>query len=106
MINEINIKEAKMYIDNGATILDVRTKEEYDQSHIIESINIDIHNPIFEEEVSKLNKEKSYVVYCASGARSLIAVDEMLKLGFENVHSMAGGIFEWRKEGMEITNNI
>ncbi len=102
MANEINVKEAKVFIDRGATVLDVRTKEEYDRGHIGGSTNIDIHDSAFEEKVSKLDKERSYVVCCASGGRSLNAVKIMSELKFNDAHSLSGGMMDWKKEGMEV----
>jgi len=102
MSNEINTKEAKMCIDGGAIILDVRTKEEFEEGHMEGSMNIDFHNASFKEQVEKLDKSRSYVVYCASGGRSMKAAQMMLDMGFEDVHSMSGGITEWAKEGSPI----
>ncbi len=102
MINEINVKEAKMCIDGGAIVLDVRTKAEYEQGHIKNSLNLDIHDSSFKDSVSGLDKTKNYLVYCASGSRSLMAVDIMLELGCKDAHSLAGGIADWQKEGMEV----
>jgi len=102
MINEINTKEARVYIDGGAIVLDVRTKEEYEGERIKESMNVDIHSPSFMEQIENLDKERSYVVYCASGARSLSAVNMMLELGFSDAHSLAGGIAGWKKDGMGV----
>ncbi len=102
MTNEINVKEAKVFIDKGSIVLDVRTKEEYEEGHIKGSINIDIHDPSFEEHIKKLNKPQYCVVYCASGGRSMKAVQTMLGIGFCEVYSMAGGIIGWKKEGMSI----
>ena len=102
MINEIDIREAKKCIDGGAVVLDVRTKEEYDDGHITGSVNIDIHNPDFEEKITNLDKERSYIVCCASGARSARATEVMENLGFEDVYNLSGGMTEWKKEGMEV----
>ncbi len=102
MVNEISVKEAKMCIDGGAVILDVRSKEEYEGGHIAGSINIDIHDPAFEEKISKLDKERSYVVCCASGGRSVNAVKIMSELGFSDAHSLLGGMTDWKKENMDM----
>lgn len=74
------------------TLIDVRTKEEYDQSHIENAINIDIYSPSFEGKITELDKTKSYLVYCTSGSRSMHAVMFMRKNGFENVENLGGGI--------------
>ena len=43
--------------------------------------------------------EKPIVIYCASGARSLLAGQVLKKMGYLNVRSMAGGIRQWRNLG-------
>ena len=60
-------------------IVDVRTKEEYDESHLIEAINIPYDQ--IDENVG-LDKEKTVLVYCRSGNRSSIAYDILEKMGY------------------------
>jgi len=102
MVNEVSVKEAKKCIDGGVAVLDVRTEEEYKEGHIKGSMNIDIHSPSFEDKVSNLNKERNYIICCASGARSANAAGIMKELGFKDVHNLSGGMIEWKKEGMEV----
>ncbi len=102
MKEEINAEEAKTCIGSGSIVLDVRTKEEYENGHIPKSINLDIHDASFEEKIGELDKEKSYVVYCASGGRSLNAVKIMSGLSFNDAHSLSGGMMDWKKEGMDV----
>ncbi|KAJ3114614.1 1-phosphatidylinositol 4,5-bisphosphate phosphodiesterase delta-4 [Phlyctochytrium bullatum] len=42
------------------------------------------------------------VLYCASGARSLIAADTLRQMGYRNVASLTGGITEWKKSGKKV----
>lgn len=102
MANEISVKEAKMCIDGGGIVLDVRTKDEYDEGHIDGSKNIDIHDTSFSQQVDSLDKKRSYVVCCASGGRSAKATQKMLDMGFGDVHSIVGGMSEWKKEGLPV----
>lgn len=81
--------------DKDAVLIDVRTKEEYQSVHILKAKLIDIYSPNFVKEISKLNKEKNYYLYCRSGARSMNAATEMIKLGFNNVTNLKGGIMSW-----------
>ncbi len=60
-------------------IVDVRTKEEYDESHVVGSINI----PYDEIENYSLDKDKTIIVYCRSGNRSKIAYDTLISLGYD-----------------------
>lgn len=73
-------------------IIDVRTKEEFEESHIEDAINIDIYSPSFEGAITDLDKTKSYLIYCTSGGRSLQATMFMRKNGFANVENLGGGI--------------
>ena len=87
--------EQKMAGDTDAVLLDVRTLMEHQMVRIPNSILIDINNPMFMEEIGKLDKSKSYYVYCRSGNRSYHAGNYMLKEGFEKVYNLEPGIIGW-----------
>jgi rhodanese-related sulfurtransferase len=80
--------EAKSIIAKGAGIIDVRTPEEYASGHIPGAKNINYHAEDFQAQLMKLDKRKSYVVYCRSGNRSGKAVIIMKKLGFSTLYDM------------------
>lgn len=85
--------------DENALILDVRTPEEFEISRIPNSKNIDFYNPQnFMLEIEKLNKSKSYYVYCRTGVRSANSCQLMNELGFDKVYNLLGGIVEWKGE--------
>ncbi len=65
---------------NNYQIVDVRTKEEYDEGHVKGAINI----PYDEiDENTNLNKNKTIMVYCKSGKRSSIAYNTLKNLGYD-----------------------
>ncbi len=84
--------------DENAVLLDVRTPMENKMARIPGSILIDINNPAFTEEIDKLDKKKSYFVYCRSGNRSFHAGNYMLQNGFEKVYNLKTGIIGWKGE--------
>ena len=89
---DITLEELKIKQLNGAEIIDVRSHREYDESHIEESINIpeyEINNNF--ENIIK-NKDKTIVVYCSSGYRSLNAYKKLKKLGYTDVYNLYGGL--------------
>jgi len=90
--------EKKIAEDKDAVLLDVRTPMENQMVRIPNSILIDINNPMFAQEVDKLDKNKSYYVYCRSGNRSFHAGNYMLKIGFEKVYNLEPGIIGWDGE--------
>jgi phage shock protein E len=89
-------------IQEGATLIDVRTVEEYANGHISGSLNLDINNPGFAENVKMLDMKKEYAVYCASGVRSGKAAELMRKEGFTSVYTLTGGIKTWKEKGLPL----
>ena len=82
-----------------AVILDVRTEEEFESGYIPNAKNIDLRmGPGFIDEINTLDKNKSYYVYCRSGARSAQAIQLMRDLGFNETYNLLGGILEWEGE--------
>lgn len=77
-------------------LLDVRTPQEYSKGKIAGSINLPVDQ--VKEKVEKLipEKEKHIYVYCLSGSRSVLAVEEMIKLGYKNVFDVKNGLLAWR----------
>ena len=85
----------KIKKDKNSVVIDVRTPMEYNQGHLADSLLIDINCPSFVNEIEKLDKTKSYYLYCRSGNRSWHAGNYMLKQGFQSVAHLAPGIIGW-----------
>lgn len=86
--------------DNKIAIIDVRTAEEYSQTHIANATNIDFHSPIFAQTIATLPKDKTYLLYCRSGNRSGRALTVFKENGFEKVYNVSGGISAWASQGL------
>jgi rhodanese-related sulfurtransferase len=56
----------------------------------------------FASEVQKLNKNKTYLLYCRSGSRTRKAADAMQKIGFKHVYMLEGGIIAWKGAGKQV----
>ncbi len=84
-------------------IIDVRTPEEFAEEHIENAINVDFRSETFRDELNKLDKNKTYLVYCRSGGRSGSALEIMKELNFREVYNMLGGINVWKSEGLPTT---
>ena len=63
---------------------------------------IDFKAAGFETEIDKLDKSKTYFVYCASGKRSSKAADQMKEKGFDKVFVLDGGVKAWQEERAEL----
>ena len=84
-------------------IIDVRTPEEFASEHIENAINLDYRSETFRDELNKLDKGKTYLIYCRSGVRSGNALDVMEELNFREVYNMLDGINGWKAEGFPTT---
>jgi len=78
----------------GAVLLDVRTPMEYAAGSIPGSVNMDIMGYDFQDDVAKLDKSKTYFIYCRSGNRSGQACAIMSEMGF-TTYNLSGGIGAW-----------
>ena len=81
-------------------IIDVRTPEEFADGHIENAINLDYYSETFQDELDKLDKKKTYLIYCRSGKRSSNALNIAGELEFREAYNMLGGIIEWKAEGL------
>lgn len=86
-------------------LLDVRTKEEFLSGHIEKAINIDISSSDFKDKIKKMDKNKTYLIYCRSGRRSQSALMLMKESGFRKIAHLANGINEWIENHYPVIRN-
>ena len=80
--------DLKTLVKNGAVIVDVRSKGEYQSGHISGSINIPVD--VISGQLSRLPKGKPIITCCASGMRSASAKGILKANGFEEVYNGGG----------------
>ena len=90
MISNINIEELKNINKN---IIDLRSKEKYNNNHIPNSINIPAEKIILEPE-KYINQNETYYLYCQKGMSSLNVCRILTKLGYKTVN-INGGYEKW-----------
>ena len=96
---QITPAEAKEIMDSqdGYVILDVRTQEEFDESHIDSAILIPDYEISDKAESVLKDKNQLIRVYCRSGRRSKLAASDLVTLGYTNIKEF-GGIIDWPYE--------
>ena len=76
----------KALVENGAIILDVRSKGEYAQGHVEGSINVPVE--VLHNHLNRFkDKNKTIITCCASGMRSGSAKRMLISQGYTNVHN-------------------
>ena len=98
-IREVTTSEAEALIDGGATLLDVREADEFEQGAVPGSVFLPRGHIESQVEGKVADKAGTLVVMCAGGVRSAFAARTLQDLGYSNVVSMAGGFNRWKDEG-------
>jgi len=98
-IREVSTAEAEEMIDGGATLLDVREADEFEQGAVPGSVFLPRGHLESQVEGRLGDKAGPVVVMCAGGVRSAFAARTLGELGYTDVVSMAGGFNRWKDEG-------
>jgi hydroxyacylglutathione hydrolase len=80
--------------------IDVRTPREREQKHIAGCMGIPLNHLV--ENLGKIPKDRSLLVYCAGGYRSSIAASLLQSNGFDRVSEIAGGIAGWETANLPV----
>jgi rhodanese-related sulfurtransferase len=103
-IREANADEVKTKLDRGEKFLlvDVREESEFAKDHLPGAIHLSkgVIERDIEQRVPDLNTPM--VLYCGGGFRSALAADNLQKMGYTNLISMAGGIRVWKEKGFPL----
>ena len=82
------------------TVIDVRTKGEFDQEHVQGALWMDVEK-IAAGEMPEVSKNEEIMLYCRSGARSSVAAHLLQAKGFANAVS-GGGLSSMATRGFKI----
>jgi len=106
-IKEVDIHQVKQWLDSDQkfSLIDVREDREWAAGHLPRSIHIGkgIIERDIEQAIPDLNA--TLVLYCGGGYRSALAADNLQKMGYTDVASMAGGWRGWTAAGYEVAED-
>ena len=99
----VGVDEFQTYIANPVVqLLDVRTRDEFDEGHIAGATLVDVNDSTFvQQAMAVLDKQRPVAVYCRSGRRSARAANLLAEQGCR-VTDLAGGILAWQDAGKEL----
>lgn len=98
-----NVQEFMTTISNSnVVVIDVRTPAEFASGHVANAVNIDVESGNFEQEISALDKSKTYALYCRSGRRSASASGIMSDAGFTSIVNLDGGAGDLANAGQQL----
>jgi molybdopterin/thiamine biosynthesis adenylyltransferase/rhodanese-related sulfurtransferase len=100
-ISEVDARAAQEV--EGAAWIDVRELDEWTEGHIPGARHVPRGYLESRIETAVPDKATPLVVYCAAGNRSAFAAKTLNELGYESVHSLAGGFTDWKRSGHDVT---
>jgi rhodanese-related sulfurtransferase len=98
----LSATQAVRLMNQGALVIDLRSKELYDAGHIGDARNVPAGDLESQAESLKKWREKSVITYGDSGADGAGAARTLSKLGFTKVFNLQGGLSAWLKDNMPI----
>ncbi len=98
-------QEVIRLMNQGATLLDLRAQQEYQQGHISGARHFDQGQLATAADTLKKYKEKALIIYCDRGASAAAAVRELTRQGFTKVFNLRGGIAAWRAENLPLARD-
>ena len=103
-ITEISPTDAASKAKSSDTVIvDVREKDEFDESHIPEAVHMSRGMVELEVEDKSPDRNTTIICHCGGGGRSALAAESLQKMGYKNVRSMAGGFRAWKTAGLPTT---
>ena len=105
-IVEVTPQQVKADMDAGKPVIlvDVRDSEEFAAGHLPKAINIS--RGLLEWKIGRMvpDRNANIVVYCRTDARSALATEVMMKMGYTNVKNLKGAFKAWGLAGYPIYN--
>jgi rhodanese-related sulfurtransferase len=104
VIQDVSVNEFNDILseNDDVVLIDIRTLDEFYSGHIENALNIDFYSSSFRNELDSLDKNKTYLIYCRTGSRTMQASRMMRDLGFEEVYVLEGGINAWVRSGFPV----
>ena len=95
----VGVEQAEKRLAEGAQLLDVRTKDEWDEGHLKGAKLVTVTEDGFLDKAkAAVDPKKPVVIYCRSGRRSAMAAKQLRAAGF-TVYDLDGGITAWEDAG-------
>ena len=85
-----------------ANVVDVRSADEFASGHLIGSRHVALDTISTELTKTVPDKKRPLILVCASGMRSQKAQRIAQQLGYENVHSLGGGLKIWQDANLPL----
>src|SRR5271165_1905335 len=101
----VSAMQAVRLMNQGALVIDLRGKEQYDAGHIGEARNVPQAELEKEAEALKKWRDKTVITYGSDDSDGANAARVLMKQGFTKVFNLDGGINGWLKDNMPVAKS-
>src|SRR5438094_8090573 len=101
-IEEADARNARALVDDGALLVDVRERDEWEQGRIPGAVHIPRGNLESRIEQAAPDRSQPVVLYGSGGNRSAFAAKTLQELGYDEPVSLAGGFTDWKRNGFPV----
>jgi rhodanese-related sulfurtransferase len=102
----LSAMQAVRLMNQGALVLDLRSKQSYDAGHIGDARNIPAADLPAQVDSLKKWRDKNVITYDDTGSGGAGAARTLTKLGFTKVFSLEGGLNAWVKDNLPLTKTV
>jgi rhodanese-related sulfurtransferase len=101
-VDDVKPEELAALIDRGEApaIVDVRTRAEFEQSHVPGAVNVPFTSLLFGSPSLPFTPDEPIVVYCGHGPRARLAAAGLRRRGFRTIRLLAGHMSAWVRAGL------
>jgi rhodanese-related sulfurtransferase len=105
-IREVDVEQARARMKEGARLIDVREDNEWERGHArgAEHMGRGVIERDIEGAVPEHDAE--LILYCGGGYRSALATDNLQRMGYTNVYSLAGGWRAWKEADAPVEGEV
>jgi rhodanese-related sulfurtransferase len=104
-VREVGVEQARERVRRGARLIDVREDNEWAAGHASGAEHLG--RGVIERDIERAvpDHDAELILYCGGGYRSALACDSLQRMGYTNVHSLAGGWRAWQEAGAPVEGN-
>ena len=103
-VREVTIQDVQARLASGAAfkLVDVREDGEWAKGHVPRAVHLG--KGVIERDIEQAipDTHQEIVLYCGGGYRSALAADNLQRMGYDNVWSLAGGFRAWSEAGLPV----
>jgi rhodanese-related sulfurtransferase len=105
-VQECRVETVKQYLEDGVPCFLIDVREDHEVTSGMVPGAVHLGKGILERDIEATIPDKftTVILYCGGGYRSVLAAENVQKMGYKHVWSMEGGIKAWKEAGYPLAS--